>query len=200
MSIEVVTTAYGPPAHEALAEVVERAKGGDPLAPVTVVVSANTVGLAARRCLGRRGISGRSGIAAVSFLTPYALAELIGSARTADSWRRPVSKPVIAGAVRAALREDPGHFAGVATHPATERALVRAYRELSELGPTALDRLAATSFRAADVVRVHRFVRAALDERFSDEQSLVAAAVEALGGASSRPTNWADWWCSSPRA
>ena len=182
MSIEVVTTAYGPPAHEALAEVVERAKGGDPLAPVTVVVSANTVGLAARRCLGRRGISGRSGIAAVSFLTPYALAELIGSARTADSWRRPVSKPVIAGAVRAALREDPGHFAGVATHPATERALVRAYRELSELGPTALDRLAATSFRAADVVRVHRFVRAALDERFSDEQSLVAAAVEALGG------------------
>ena len=181
MSIEVVTAAYGPPAHAALAGAVERAKDGDPLAPVTVVVPANTVGLAARRCLGRRGVNGRGGIAAVSFLTPYALAELIGSARTADSRRRPVSKPVIAGAVRAALREDPGHFAGVATHPATERALVRAYRELSELGPVALDRLAATSSRAADVVRVHRFVRAALDERFSDEQSLVAAAVETLG-------------------
>ena len=176
-----MTTAYGPPAHEALAEAVARAKQGDPLAPVTVIVPANTVGLAARRCLGRRGVGGRGGIVAVSFLTPYALAELIGSARTAKSRRRPVSKPVIAGAVRAALREDPGHFAGVATHPATERALVGAYRELSELGPVALDRLAATSPRAADVVRVHRIVRAALDERFSDEQSLVAAAVEALG-------------------
>ena len=183
MSIEVVTTAYGPPAHDALAKTVEQAKGGDPLAPVTVVVPTNTVGVAARRWLGRRGIGGRAGIAAVGFLTPYALAETIGASRTAANRLRPVSKPVIAGAVRAALRADPGYFSGVANHPATERALVAAYRELSELGPVALDRLAGTSSRAADVVRVHRFVRAALDDRFSDEQSLVAAAVGALGQA-----------------
>ncbi len=180
MSIELVTTAYGPPAHEALAEAVARAKQGDPLAAVTVVVPANTVGVAARRRLGRHGTGGRRGIAGARFVTPYGLAELVGAHRAAGARLRPVSTPAIAGAVRAALRSDPGHFAGVHTHPATERALVQAHRELSELTPAALDRLAAASTRAADVVRVHRQVRLALDSRFSNEQSLVDAAVEVL--------------------
>lgn len=180
MSTEVVTTAYGPAAHEALAAAVRSAKGSDPLAPVTVVVPANTVGIAARRRLGRMGLDGRDGIAAVRFLTPYSLAELVGQARTASSRQRPVSKPVIAAAVRAALRDDPGYFAGVSTHPATERALVQAHRELSESDRAALSRLARTSPRAADVVRVHRRVCTALEGRFSNEQTLVDAAVEAL--------------------
>ncbi|MEO0495337.1 MAG: PD-(D/E)XK nuclease family protein, partial [Actinomycetota bacterium] len=171
----VETTPYGADAHRALAAEIARLKGGDALGPVSVVVSSNQVGIAARRALGRAG-----GIAAVTFLTPYRLAELLGSAAVAATGRRPVSTPVLAGAVRAVLADDPGHFGGVATHPATERSLVRAHRALSEVGPVGLDRLAATSARTADVVRVHRAVSERLRPRFSDEQDLVRAAVDAV--------------------
>ncbi|NIR39322.1 MAG: hypothetical protein GWN79_18210, partial [Actinobacteria bacterium] len=96
MSPVVQITPYGPAAHEALAALIEELKGTDPLAPVTVVVGSNQLGVAARRALGRR-----RGVAAVTFLTPYRLAELLGAARVAGEGRRPVSTPVVAGAVRA---------------------------------------------------------------------------------------------------
>ncbi|MEC8068236.1 MAG: PD-(D/E)XK nuclease family protein, partial [Actinomycetota bacterium] len=149
--IQVDTTPYGADAHRALAAEIARLKGGDPLRPVSVVVSSNPIGIAARRALGHAG-----GIAAVTFLTPYRLAELLGAAAVAATGRRPLSTPVLAGAVRAVLADEPGHFGGVASHPATERSLVRSHRTLSEVGPTGLERLAATSPRTADVVRVHR--------------------------------------------
>lgn len=177
MTIDVTTTPYGPAAHEALADAIDAHKTASRLAPVSVIVSSNQVGIAARRALGRRG-----GVAAVTFLTPYRLAELLGSGAMAATGRRPVSTPVLAGAMRAVLADEPGHFRGVEQHPATERALVRAYRALSEVGPTGLERLAAQSTRTADVVRVHRAVAQRLRDRFSDEQDLVGAAVAAIPG------------------
>ena len=180
MSIEVVTAPYGPPAHEALARAVEQAKAGDPLAPVTVVVPSNYVGLAARRALGRRRHNGTAGLAAVAFDTTYKLAEHLGGAEMAGQGRRGVSSAVIAAAVRAALRRDPGHFRGVETHPATERALTRAHRELSELDHGQLAALAGQSLRARDVVRIHREVGEALEPDFSNEQQLAQAAASAV--------------------
>ncbi|MDP7383665.1 MAG: hypothetical protein QF382_06280, partial [Acidimicrobiales bacterium] len=173
--IQVDTTPYGADAHRALAAEIARLKGGDPLRPVSVVVSSNPIGIAARRALGHAG-----GIAAVTFLTPYRLAELLGATAIASTGRRPLSTPVLAGAVRAVLADEPGHFGGVASHPATERSLVRSHRTLSEVGPTGLERLAATSPRTADVVRVHRAVSERLRPKFSDEQDLVRAAVDAI--------------------
>ena len=180
MSIEVVTTPYGPPAHEALARAVGQAKEGDPLAPVTVVVPSNYVGLAARRALGRRKHNGTAGVAAVAFDTPYKLAERLGGAEMAGQGRRGVSNAVIAAAVRASLRRDPGHFRGVETHPSTERALTRAHRELSELDSGQLAALAGQSLRAQDVVRIHREVAQALEADFSNEQQLARAAAAAV--------------------
>lgn len=175
MSITLRTTPYGPAAHTALADAIDRLKGDDRLCPVAVIVASNHVGIAARRALGRR-----RGVAAVTFLTPYRLAELLGASAVAGSGRRPISTPVLAGAVRAVLHDDPGHFAAVASHPTTERSLVRAHRALSEVPDDALRRLGATSTRTADVVRIHRAVRQRLAPRFSDEQDLVAAAIAAL--------------------
>ena len=174
MAITSTTTGYGPPALDALAATISGLKQGDPLAPVSVIVPNNYVGLATRRALGREGL------AAVSFLTVYRLAELLGAAAVAATGHRPVSTPVIAGAVRAVLADDPGRFAGVERHPATERALVRAHRELSEVDEAGQRRLAAESARAADVVRIHRGVSSVLAERFSNEQDLVGAAIEAM--------------------
>ncbi|MCE2512447.1 MAG: PD-(D/E)XK nuclease family protein [Acidimicrobiia bacterium] len=175
-----MTTAYGSPAHGALAEAVAQAKGGDALAPVTVVVPSHYVGLAARRALGRRLHNGTRGIAAVAFHTPYSLAEHLGGAEMAAQGRRGVTNAVIAAAVRAALRREPGHFGGVETHPATEHALTRAHRELSELEDRQLDALRHQSPRARDVVRIHREVAAALREKFSNEQQLARAAAAAV--------------------
>lgn len=180
MTVDLVTTGYGPPAHEALATAVARAKGGDPLAPVTVVVPNHYVGLAARRALGRREHHGTRGVAAVAFHTAYDLAERLGGAAMAAEGRRGVTMTVIAAAVRTVLRRDPGHFRGVETHPATERALTRAHRELSELGDGQLRALAAQSPRAADVVRIHQQVAADLEAGFSNEQQLSRAAVAAV--------------------
>ena len=171
----VVVTGYGPAAHEALAAAVEEAQAGDRLAPVTVVVPSNYVGLGARRMLARR-----RGIAAVNFVTPYRLAEMLAAAVTAESRRRPVSTPVLAARVRSILRTEPGYFAGVQSHPTTEKSLVSAHRELSEVPDPGLDRLAAASARAKDVVRIHRAVKEGLADQFHDEQDLIRYAVEAL--------------------
>lgn len=182
MGLRVTWTPYGRAAGEALARELAAAKGGDPLAPVTVIVPSNHVGVGARRLLASGALgevaSRGTGIAAVSFLTVYRLAELLGSRRLAAAGRRPVSTPLIAAAIRAALKRDAGAFTDVAEHPATESALVEAYRELRDLSPSALDALAAQSRRARDVVRLHRAARAALERDFYDEQDLTLAAIE----------------------
>lgn len=167
--------AYGAPAVVRLAERVRSAKGGDPLAGVTVVVPSNHAAVAARRSLAARP----GGIANVTFLTLHRLAERLGAPVLAAAGRRPVSTPVLAAAVRGVLHEGPGVFGPVAGHPATEQALVAAARELASAPEAALDDVAACSPRAADVVRIHRDVRRRLSEQWFDEQDLLlAAAVE----------------------
>ena len=192
MGVRVEWVRYGRDAAGALRSSISRAKGAEPLAPVAVVVPSNHVGVAARRLLGSGAVGPVSGagvgLAAVTFLTPYRMAELLGAARLAGGGRRPVSTPVVTSAIRAALTERPGVFAPVAAHAATETALVSAYRELRDLSADALDSLARGSSRAADVVRLHRSARARLESEWYDEQDLVGAAVETLaaGGGAAR--------------
>src|SRR5581483_2945516 len=76
--------------------------------------------------------------------------------------------------------DDPGVFGPVAAHPATETALVAAYRELRDCSEAALDGLAGCGPRAADVVRLCRAARARLARDWYDEQDLIGAAVAAL--------------------
>ncbi|MCY4295275.1 MAG: PD-(D/E)XK nuclease family protein [Acidimicrobiaceae bacterium] len=189
--IGLICTAFGPPAHRALAEAVAAAKAGDCLAPVTVVVPSNYVGLAARRALacqqpqddqksqdGRRRAAG--GIAAVTFLTAHRLAERLAATSAATEKRRGASSAVIASTVRVALRRNPGHFQGVENHPATETALARAHRELSELTDAQLDKLGGESLRARDVVRIHRQVASGLDAAGFTSATKLAATASAL--------------------
>ncbi len=186
--MRVVWTPYGAGAASALRDAVADAKGGEPLAPVTVVVPSNHVGVAARRLLssGALGpVAGTGvGLAAVTFVTTYRLAELLGAATLAGQGKRPVSTPVLAAAMRAELAAEPGLFGPVAEHPATESALVATYRELRDLSPGALDSLAAASDRARDVVRLHRGARRRLERGWSDEEDLLTAATAQAGGAS----------------
>ncbi|MGH9114152.1 MAG: hypothetical protein ACRDZN_17900, partial [Acidimicrobiales bacterium] len=191
MPIEVVATPYGKPALRALQRAVATAKGGDALAPVTVIVPANHVGVTARRALaaGRLGATSGTGagVAAVTFLTVYRLAELLGAPPLAASGRRPVSTPVVAAGLRGALAVDPGMFAPVAEHAATETALVGAFGELSDVSAGGLDELARASRRAHDVVGLCRRVRTALSPGWYDEADLTESAIAAVdGGAAHR--------------
>ena len=159
-------TAYGRAASAALHDAVRAAKRDEALAPVTVVVPTNSVGVAARRRLasgelGPLASAGR-GIAGVTFLTVYRLAELLAAPSLAAARRRPVSTPVVASAVRGVLARAPGVFVSVAAHPATEEALVAAHRELADLDEAQLDLLAQQHPRAREVVRVHRATRGVL--------------------------------------
>lgn len=191
----VSACAYGPDARRLLADRIGQAKQEDPLNPVTIVVPTNSVGVSARRALaagtlaggGPRNLRGGGlptgqpvGIAGLTLLTVYRLAELLGAPRLAGAGRRPVSTPIVAAAVRTALRTEPGRFAPVAEHPATETALVAAYHELSELDDVALDALAATGQRAAAVVSIRRRARALLAPAWYEEADLMAAATAAV--------------------
>ena len=183
MSLRVVPSPYGRAASEALQGEIARVKQGSPLAPVTVIVPGNSVGVAVRRLLASGELgpvsSAGAGLIGVNFLTTYRLAELLAAPQLAAAGRRPVSTPVVAAAVRRVLAEDPGRlFEPVATHPATEEALVGAHRDLSDLGEAALTRLAGASARAREVVRIHRAVKLHLAPAWYDEQDLMRAAQE----------------------
>jgi len=193
----VETTSHGRPATEVLSRAVVSAKDGNALAPVTVVVPSNFAGLVARRMLGS-GDVGTPGIANVSFVTPFRLAELLASGRLGD--RRPLTNPVLGAAVRVALADDPHHFAAVAQHQATERALARLTGELSNVSNSALDRVARASVSAASAVAFHRSVQERL-AGFHDEAHVAEAAA--------RRTDLADdlealgpiiWYLPSPMA
>jgi RecB family exonuclease len=176
VTIVAATTAYGRPGIDLLARQIAELKDGDPLGPVTVVVPSNHAAVAARRALAAND----RGIVNVTFLTLHRLAERLGGPALARAGRRPVSVPVIAAAVRAVLAADPGVFAPVADHPATEQALVAAHRELADARDDALDDVAAASERAGDVVRIHRAVKARLGGDWFDEADLLAAARDAV--------------------
>lgn len=174
MAIQRRSTPYGQAAYQALRAALGDLQGGDPLAPVTVVVHSNAVGVAARRWLAANG-----GVAAAQFLTAFRLAELLGGPALASAGKRPLSTPVIDVAVRRALAAEPGVFAAIAGHQATVTAVRDAHRELRHLPPATIGRLAAAgSPRAHEVVRLHRRVQAALAREWYDEADLLRLAAE----------------------
>ncbi len=172
MTPAVRAVPFGRPATEALATAISAAQEGHPLDPVSVVVPSNLAGLSARRTIAS-GLLGGTGLANVSFVTPFRLAELLGAGQVGG--RRPLTNPVLAAAVRATLRDEPGAFAPVAGHHATHAALAGVYGELSHVAPETLDRIAAASGRGREVVRLLLAVRARLGS-FYDEDDLAAAA------------------------
>ncbi|HEY7104927.1 MAG TPA: PD-(D/E)XK nuclease family protein [Acidimicrobiia bacterium] len=188
MGLHVVTVAVGRPAAEALRDAVAGGKHDDALAPVSVVVPTNYVGVAARRALGSGALGAVTGqgvgIAGVTFLTVYRVAELLGAPRLAAAGRRPVSTPVLGAAIRGVLAREAGMFTAVAEHPATEQALVDAYRELSQCDTDALDALVRAGRRAHEVVRVCRAARATLESDWYDERDLMDAAIASVADAS----------------
>lgn len=161
----------------ALAEAVRSAKGDHPLAPVTVIVPTNAVGVTARRWLGANG-----GIAAIELVTPHRLAERIAGAELAAAGRLPVSTPLIDLMVREVLRAAPGDYEPVAQHPSTVTSLRDLHRELRLAGPNAGTLLRGSSRRAREAARVSSMVAERLAEGWFDEADLLTLAIERIRG------------------
>lgn len=176
----LVTTPFGAAALVHVRSAVMDAKEGDALAPVTIVVPTDRIGVGVRRGLARGGHADARGIAGVSVLTLRRLAETIAAAPLAAQGRRPVTQPVLVSALARLLDEQPGQFASIAEHPETSKALARAHDELSLLGPRAVARVATTGPVVADVVRLHHATRDLLAADYYDEVDLLKAAADLL--------------------
>ncbi len=180
---------YGEQAALALRDAIVQAKAGDPLAPVTVVVPSNYAGLSLRHRLGSgelslAAISGRDGLINVRFLVLARVAELLGAPTLAAHGRRPLTGPIRAEAIRAALAADPGVFHDVAEHTATERSLDATFRELRLASPQALDAAAHQSRRAEDAIRLFHDFRSRTTDYYDEEDLAVAAAAAVRAGSS----------------
>ena len=154
-------------------------KGNDPLAPVTVVVSSNYVGLATRRGLARQGYGN------VRFGVMGRLVEPLGAHALAANGKSPLTRPSEEAGIREAARRKGQGFGQVAGHPAliqTLRDLFVEFRE-AEVTETRLATLAGWGLMAQvaiDVYREYREVLAAAE--LYDDQDLVASATSALSG------------------
>lgn len=167
--------AFGPPALEALGTVIETAKAGDPLAPVTVAVPSALAGLAARRALGSRP----RGLVNCQFVPLARVAELLGAPALATTGRLPLPDGALAEAIRGAVASAPGPIASAARHPRTLRSLEATLAALRGMPASLLDRLAEGSARADEVVRLYRAARQRL-RAWYDEHDLLRAAAAAV--------------------
>lgn len=182
MALQRQSTPYGEPAFRALRAAVDGVQAGDPLAPVTVLVYSNAVGVAARRWLAAHG-----GIAAAQFVTTFRFAELLGGQALAASGKRPVSTPVIDVAVRQVLATSTGLFQPIAHHQATITAMRNTYRDLRHVPHAMRHHLAAHgSQRGREVVRLCGEVHRVLRRDWYDEADLLEAACAAVAQAPAR--------------
>ena len=180
MALSTTTTTYGRAAYEAMRDVVQQAKRDDPLAPVTLLVPSEQVGVTARRFLARGLIPGRPAVAGLTVLTVRRLGELLAGPDLAAQGRRPLTDPVLAATVRRVLEDDAGLFTDVREHTGTVRAVAQAHRELRDLSPADVPTLAGHSALVDDVLRLHDAITATTRERWFDPVDLTTAATARL--------------------
>jgi ATP-dependent helicase/nuclease subunit B len=165
-----------------LYEAVAASKGGDPLAPVTIVTPSTYAAVATRRALAlAAGAQGRGGVANVSCTTLDLLVAQLGAP---SLWRRGL-RPVPAAVETEVIRQVAGVGAEpwrrLASHPRTLVALHSAFSELRRLTASALEALARQSVRGAEVAGLLVAVRNHLRERaLADGLDLREAALEAV--------------------
>ena len=170
-AVQVIGTEYGK-ARVVLARVIAEGRGGDPLAPVTVVVPSNLVGLDVRRWLARE-----RPLANVRFLVAERLAELAAAPRLQARGMRPRTRWLWLEHLRAAAAASGGRLGELAHHPATLRRLAALASDLKGASAEVVDRLAAhPEPLVAEAVQVVLAARRATTDLYDDHDLVVEAA------------------------
>ncbi len=174
--VNVTAVAMGRDAVIVLGRAIERLKGDDRLAPVTVVPPNALAGLSIRRSLGTRP----GGLVNVRMLVLGRLIELLGSPTLAAEGRRPLSSVYRVEAIRASVSDKREEFLGdVPLDGPALRSLDVTFSDFDICDDEALDRLAGNSKRHRYLVDRYREFRSRL-RSFYDECDLVAAATKVL--------------------
>jgi RecB family exonuclease len=187
----------GEPAGAPLVEAVAAVRGGDPLAPVTVVAPSEHSARAARRELGWSSEDdGRRGVANVDCTTVDGLIRRLAVPLLADRGLRVAPWAVDLEALRACAGASPGWLADLAAHGGGLLALHHACTELRRCPAATVAALGRRSGRAGELARLVVEVGARLHESgFADELDVVRAAEAAGGGAGTRLRGWGPLVC-----
>lgn len=163
---------FGPAATTALRQLVEDAKGGDPLAPVDVIVPSAVSGVTVRRELADPALIN------VRFSSLPQLADRLAARRMALSGVRPLSAAARALAVRAAIRASVGRLAEAAAHPGTAALIEGVFVELDEdeaFQGDRLDHLSSASRSGGQVAAMYQNYRREVSGRATAPEILDAA-------------------------
>ncbi|MCU1458412.1 MAG: hypothetical protein JWL73_2504 [Actinomycetia bacterium] len=160
---------FGPEATECLVELVRAAKGGEPLAPVTIAVPGSYAGLALRRALAAHATTTNTpGLVNVRFLALVRVAELLGAPSLAAD-ARPLTDALRADAIRRVLALGVGGLGARARHPQTERSVEATLTELRRAESSTIARLARIEPEGTRAVELLRAYEAATADEYDDE-------------------------------
>ena len=161
-----------PSAREALWRLVRSIRGGDPIAPVTVVAPSRFASLSLRHDLGLQGFAN------VKFIEMPRLAELLGAASL--SGRRPLTGVLHSILLRKVLEQADGQLSKVREHTSTQNSLRSSFGDLRQLTDESLHRLEALGGISGEVARLYRQFRSEASENWYDAEDLAAAAAAAV--------------------
>ncbi len=174
--LQVTTAAMGRSSRDALEAVVERLKGGNRLAPVTVVPPNTIAGLSLRRSLAMRP----GGVVNLRVLVLPRLIEFIGAPLLAAQGRRPLSDAFRIESIRAVVAETQRDLLGdVPLEGPALRSLDAIFADFDACDDRALQRIAAFSQRQRYLVSRYREFRERV-RSFYDDRELAEAATLAL--------------------
>ena len=173
-TFSMVIERQSPGLKDTLWRLIQEAKGGDLLAPVTVVGPSRYANLSLRQELGRNGFAN------VQFLVLPALSEVLGAPGLARAGRRPLT-PVLEGvSIREILSRATGPLAPVAAHPSTQYAVRTAFRELRRASDDELAAWSSTEAFGGEVAQLYRSFRENMVTGWYDAEDLAEAATEAV--------------------
>ena len=155
-------------------QLIDEAKGGDVLAPVTVVGPSRYANLSLRQELGLKGFAN------VRFIVLPVLSEMLGAATLSQAGLRPLTGVLEGVAVRAALGEATGQLASVGFHPATQAGARASFRELREASSEVIDALERQGGVRSELVRLFRRFRQGTRSHWYDSEDLAEAAATAV--------------------
>jgi len=167
---------YGNEVQEQLAFLIAEAKGGNLLAPVTLVVPTMYTGLSVRRSLAKQG-----GLINIRFMVIPRLAEYLGAPALARQGKSPLTPTMKLAAVR--------HFAGemakreplgsIASHPPLHDYLVNTFSEFAMLSEEQLSWLEDRNPLVHQVVEWYRMYQE-LTQSYYDREELALSAADSV--------------------
>jgi CRISPR/Cas system-associated exonuclease Cas4 (RecB family) len=179
VSVEAIPAGWA--SIDAIACCVERSKGGDALAPATVVCASHTLAVGLRRSLvSHCGRTNRRGIGGLTVTTVNRLAEQLAQPVLLGNGGHVAGRIELLAAIRETLRRQPGMFGSVADHRTTEDRLVAFFQEITGLPSELRAELEASSQGLAqDAFRVAREASGLMEEAYGEDR-LIELALDQL--------------------